>query len=255
MASYDKIDGRGAFDGERRGVKRFSAVILEEASSTQDEARERFGEGEGGPVLVVAARQTRGRGRMGSRWETAPAAAAVSLAFRPGWPVRSWPLLTLTAGVAALRALRGAVAAGAAGLSLKWPNDLMRGEGKLGGILTEAGPGLAVAGWGVNLFWPDPPPGAGALLGEAPPSGLAASLGRRWAEEVLALTGGPARDWPHDEYRRACSTLGREIAWRPGGRGRAVDVNADGGLVVETEGGSAVLTAGEIREIRPAAEM
>ena len=236
-------------------MKRITAVILEEASSTQDEARELFGEGEGGPVLVVAARQTRGRGRMGSRWETAPAAAAVSLAFRPGWPARSWPLITLTAGVAALRALRGAVAAGAAGLSLKWPNDLMRGEWKLGGILTEAGPGLAVAGWGVNLFWPDPPPGAGALLEEAPPSGLAASLGRRWAEEVLALTGGPAPDWPRAEYRRACSTLGREIAWRPGGRGRAVDVSADGGLVVETEDGTVVLNAGEIREIRPAAEM
>ena len=236
-------------------MKRITAVILEEASSTQDEARELFGDGEGGPVLVAAARQTRGRGRMGSRWETAPAAAAVSLAFRPGWPAPSWPLLTLTAGVAALRALRGAVIPGAEGLSLKWPNDLMRGEWKLGGILIEAGPGLAVAGWGVNLFWPDPPPGAGALLEEEPPSGLAASLGRRWAEEVLALTGDPAPDWPRAEYRRACSTLGREIAWRPGGRGRAVDVSADGGLVVETEDGTVVLNAGEIREIRPAAEM
>lgn len=231
-----------------------TTVILEETSSTQDEARERFGDGEGGPALVVAARQTRGRGRMGSRWETAPAAAAVSLAFRPGWPARSWPLITLTAGVAALRALRGAVGAGAEGLSLKWPNDLMRGEAKLGGILTEAGPGPVVAGWGVNLFWPDPPPGTGALLEEEPPSGLAASLGRRWAEEVLALTGGPARDWPRAEYRRACSTLGREITWRPGGRGRARDVNSAGGLVVETEDGTAVLTAGEIREVRPTAD-
>lgn len=235
-------------------MKPLTTVILEEASSTQDEARERFGDGEGGPVLVAAARQTRGRGRMGSRWETAPAAAAVSLAFRPGWPAPSWPLITLTAGVAALRALRGAVAAGAEGLSLKWPNDLMRGECKLGGILTEARPGLAVAGWGVNLFWPDPPPGVGALLEERPPSGMAASLGRRWAEELLSLTGGPARDWPHAEYRRACATLGREIAWHPGGRGRALDVDSAGGLVVETEGGTAVLTAGEIREVRPIAD-
>ena len=225
-------------------------VILEEAGSTQDEARVRFSAGDGSPTLVTAARQTRGRGRSGAEWKTADVALAASLAFRPGWPPESWPLITLTAGVAAVRVLREA---GRGGVRLKWPNDIMSGERKAGGILTEARPGLAVAGWGANLFWPRPPPGAGALWEEPPPPGRAESLGRRWAEEVLSLVGGETPRWPREEYQRACATLGREITWLPDGRGRAAQVNASGGLVVETDAGTVVLTAGEVREVRPVA--
>ena len=226
----------------------FTAVILEEVDSTQDEARDRFLAGDGRPTLVVAARQTRGRGRGGAAWTTAPAAVAASLAYRPGWPTESWPLITLAAGTAAVRVLRGA---GRGGVRLKWPNDIFLGERKAGGILTEAGPGLATAGWGANLFWPRPPPGAAGLWEERPPPGRAESLARGWAEELLSLTGGGTPRWPREEYRRDCATLGREITWLPGGRGRAVDVNEDGGLVVETARGTIVLTAGEIKEVRP----
>lgn len=235
--------------GKTKGkITPLQTVILEETGSTQDEARERFSAGDGSPTLAVAARQTRGRGRSGAEWKTAPVALAASLAFRPEWPPESWPLITLTAGVAAVRVLREA---GREGLRLKWPNDIMRGERKAGGILTEARPGLAVAGWGANLFWPRPPPGAGALWEEPPPPGLAEELGRRWAEELLSLAGGGAPRWPREEYQRACATLGREIAWFPDGRGRATRVNAAGGLVVETDAGTIVLTAGEVKEVRP----
>lgn len=226
----------------------FTAVILEEAASTQDEARERFWAGDGRPTLVVARRQTQGRGRGGAEWTTAPAALAASLAYFPGWPSESWPLLTLVAGVAAVRVLRGA---GRGGVRLKWPNDVIYGERKAGGILTEAGPGAVVAGWGANLFWPRPPPGAAGLWEERPPPGRAESLGRSWAEELLSLTGGGTPRWPREEYRRDCATLGREITWLPGGRGRALDINEAGGLVVETARGTIVLTAGEIKEVRP----
>src|SRR3990172_3487586 len=104
-----------------------SAFHLDVVGSTQDEARTRFS---GVPVLVTAARQTTGRGRSGAAWETAPRAVAASLAWEPGWPDAAAARLSLVAGLAAADTLGDAI-------GLKWPNDLMRGEAKVGGILTE----------------------------------------------------------------------------------------------------------------------
>ncbi len=56
-----------------------------------------------------------------------------------------------------------------------------------------------------------------------------------------------------DEYAAACATLGREVTWEPAGRGRAVAVQDDGGLVVETPAGRRVLYAGEVHTVRPVA--
>ena len=111
----------------------------------------------GRPLLVVAARQTAGRGRRGRAWEEAARALAATLAFRPAWPEEAWPRLTLAAGLAACRALGEAV-------RLEWPNDLVAGGVKVGGLLTEAAEGVVAVGLGVNLYWPEPTvAGAGAL--------------------------------------------------------------------------------------------
>lgn len=227
----------------------FDMVELDQAASTQDEVRRRAGDR---PLLAVAARQTKGRGRSGAVWDAAPVALAASLGVRLPWPSSAWPRTALTAGAAALRSLEapGAGGPGAADLSLKWPNDLMRGEDKLGGVLTEAFSGLLVAGWGANLYWPDPPPGRGALFDEDPGPGCAPELARRWAGCLLEfLAGGPA-DWPREEYRRRCSTLGQEITWSPGGAGRALDITREGGLLVDTPQGLITLTSGAVSEVR-----
>jgi BirA family biotin operon repressor/biotin-[acetyl-CoA-carboxylase] ligase len=104
------------------------------------------------PVLLVAAEQTAGRGRRGRRWHGASGAALTfSLARRIRRPARELAALSLVAGVAAARALR---TLGVAQAALKWPNDLLAGGAKLGGILVEtrAGRGatLAVFGIGIN---------------------------------------------------------------------------------------------------------
>jgi len=103
-------------------------------------------------VLVAAEEQTAGRGRRGRRWRSARGAGATfSLARLVARPLRELPGLSLVAGVAAVRALRS-LGVGAAGL--KWPNDIVAGGAKLGGILVEtraAGRGsLAVVGIGIN---------------------------------------------------------------------------------------------------------
>jgi BirA family transcriptional regulator, biotin operon repressor / biotin---[acetyl-CoA-carboxylase] ligase len=104
-----------------------------------------------GPVLLAAEAQTAGRGRRGRRWHSAPGAGATfSLAVRLRRPMRELPALSLVAGVAASRALRrmGVQAA------LKWPNDLVVGGAKLGGILVETradgDASHAVIGIGIN---------------------------------------------------------------------------------------------------------
>lgn len=106
----------------------------------------------GRPVLLAADEQTAGRGRRGRRWHC-PAGSGVllSLALPMRRPARELGGLSIVAGLAAARALR---ALGAAEVSLKWPNDLLVRDAKLGGILVETrarGPGsLAVVGVGVN---------------------------------------------------------------------------------------------------------
>src|SRR6185436_9860537 len=105
------------------------------------------------PVLLVADEQTAGRGRRGRRWHSAPGAGLTfSLARRIRRPARELAALSLVAGVAAARALRSL---GVAPAALKWPNDLVVGGAKLGGILVEtrvSGRGtLAVFGIGINL--------------------------------------------------------------------------------------------------------
>jgi hypothetical protein len=113
-----------------------SAFHLDVVGSTQDEARTRFS---CLPVLVTAARQSSGRGRTGATWESAPRAVAASLAWEPGWPDAAVARLSLVAGLAAADTLGDAI-------GLKWPNDLMRGEAKVGGILTERFGPVVVAG-------------------------------------------------------------------------------------------------------------
>ncbi|MGD2050859.1 MAG: biotin--[acetyl-CoA-carboxylase] ligase [Acidimicrobiia bacterium] len=225
----------------------YATISRPEAASTQDLARDAFADG-AGPVLVVAARQTAGRGRSGNPWWEAPRAMYASLAveFAPDGPPPTLPVMMGLAVRDALRAEWGVEVA------LAWPNDLVTGEGKVGGILVEAHGDLAVCGCGVNLWWPEPPAGAAAVLATDPGSAAAGTLAAAWASRLLDRVAA-ARDgaWGWAEYRAACVTLGQEITWKPAGEGRAVDVASDGGLVVETASGTVTLRSGAVRMVRP----
>lgn len=102
---------------------------------------------------MLAARQMAGRGRQGRRWESPEGNLYLSVLLRPALGAAWAGRLGLTVAVAVAAAL----APHAPDLVLKWPNDVLRGEGKLAGILTDAevaaGGGLAwlVCGVGVNI--------------------------------------------------------------------------------------------------------
>lgn len=108
--------------------------------------------------VLLAERQTGGRGRRGRGWAS-PLAAHVYLSVLRGFPGGLAQLggLSLVAGVAVAEALH-AMQLGQ--VRLKWPNDLVADGHKLGGLLVEgggefAGPARAVIGIGVNVHMPD----------------------------------------------------------------------------------------------------
>lgn len=105
----------------------------------------------------LAERQTAGRGRRGRRWQS-PLAANVylSVLWRFDAGLSALAGLSVAAGVAAAAALQ---ACGVMDARLKWPNDLLHGERKIGGVLVDAagewqGPCHAVVGVGINVRMP-----------------------------------------------------------------------------------------------------
>jgi BirA family biotin operon repressor/biotin-[acetyl-CoA-carboxylase] ligase len=135
---------------------------LELVTSTQDVLKELYLNHQVQPgAIVVAAAQSKGRGRRDRTWESrAGLGLWMSVLVQPGDPEEFWTWTPLWAGVVAKRAISKLLANtpdfNPDDLRLKWPNDLMIGEAKLGGILTErvqteASQGVML-GIGVNLL-------------------------------------------------------------------------------------------------------
>jgi BirA family biotin operon repressor/biotin-[acetyl-CoA-carboxylase] ligase len=144
---------------------RFDVDALSECESTSSLLLDRATHGAPAGSVIVADRQSAGRGRRGRNWVSSPEA---SLTFSVLWRfdscVERLAGLSLAVGVAVARALE---ACGASGIALKWPNDILFVEdgcyAKLGGILVELQMErqgdrhsmLAVIGIGLNLLMPD----------------------------------------------------------------------------------------------------
>jgi BirA family biotin operon repressor/biotin-[acetyl-CoA-carboxylase] ligase len=127
-------------------------IEMESCASTNDEAARLARAGAKHGTVVIAQRQTRGRGRDGRVWESPPGGLYVSAVLRPSLPVAQVPPMTLAIGVGLCEAVKTTGAVG----SLKWPNDLLVDGRKLAGVLVEAqsqGNKLesVVVGIGVNL--------------------------------------------------------------------------------------------------------
>ncbi len=128
----------------------FDVDVAAECESTNTLLLTRADNAPSGAVLV-AERQTAGRGRMGRQWHAEPdASLTFSLLHKlPRGTVPSG--LSLAVGVGVAEALREL---GVAGVALKWPNDILREGRKLGGILIELAGASAVIGIGLNLRLP-----------------------------------------------------------------------------------------------------
>jgi BirA family transcriptional regulator, biotin operon repressor / biotin---[acetyl-CoA-carboxylase] ligase len=125
-----------------------------ETQSTNDDALAAAKSGAPHGAVFGAETQTRGRGRRGSEWISAPGAGLwFSLLLRPDLPADLAPGLALCAGLAVREAVASRVAADVA---VKWPNDVLANGHKLAGILVEsqvsgAKLGSVVIGIGINV--------------------------------------------------------------------------------------------------------
>lgn len=123
-------------------------LVKDETVSTNDDARALGVAGAADGLVVVARRQTGGRGRRGAAWFSPPGESlAFSVLVRPVEPPALWPRLALAAGLAVAQAVEEFVPLG----GIKWPNDVWIGGRKVAGILVEAGHGFAIIGIGINV--------------------------------------------------------------------------------------------------------
>lgn len=210
----------------------------------------------GAPRVVFAELQTAGRGRRGRGW-VAPFGSG--LTYSIGWTYAEMPAelsaLSLALGVCVVRALREL---GAVDVQLKWPNDVVHGHRKLGGLLLQmrseaGGPAYVVAGLGLNLRLPaaarsriqapgvTPVTDLTEACGSAPPSRIDVAARtaacmleglERFGREGFAPF---AREWDaYDSLRDAPVTVLRHDGTLDG---YARGVDAEGALRVETTPG------------------
>jgi BirA family biotin operon repressor/biotin-[acetyl-CoA-carboxylase] ligase len=260
------------------GLWRAVEVTASTASTNADLLAQAAGGAPEG-IVLAAEEQSAGRGRMGRAWVSPPRAGLTfSLLVRPATvpPARrGWlPLLAGVAVASAVGALTGL------DTRLKWPNDVLAGPAKLGGILAEATGDAVVVGIGVNVSTePEelPPPGPGALAATSLRALGARSLGagssgpgsldreplltgilagfERWYQAWRQAEGDPERAGLRAEYARLSGTIGRRVRVElPGGQplsGLAVGVDSDGRLLVRVSPDTELpVAAGDVVHLR-----
>jgi BirA family transcriptional regulator, biotin operon repressor / biotin---[acetyl-CoA-carboxylase] ligase len=248
-----------------RGVE-----VVDDTGSTNADLLARHAAGHDICGLVLAAEhQSSGRGRHGRAW-TAPARSQIACSVgvdASGVPPSAWGWLPLLTGVAVADAV-----AAVTGIEpgLKWPNDVLAGEGKLAGILAEvAAPDpVIVVGLGLNVTLTDsdltdlgPDARATSLLALGSTMlDRSALLGAVLAELVARLDRWRMRSGSDPalaaDYRRRSVTLGTRVrALLPGDReidGTAADVDDLGQLLIDTGAQTVAVSAGDITHLRPA---
>jgi BirA family biotin operon repressor/biotin-[acetyl-CoA-carboxylase] ligase len=219
--------------------------------------------------VALAEFQSAGRGRRGRTWFAPPGGAVcLSMSWTFAQVPRDVGSLSLAIGVCVLRALSRL---GVPDLQLKWPNDVLMGDAKLGGILIElraeaAGPACVVIGIGLNVAL------GAALLAQINATGVAAAdlsaagIGRparnAIAAQVIESCTGGLLDFEReglrpfmDEWRHADALRGRAVTVLNGDertRGLARGVDVTGALLVEAPQGVRKFVAGEV-SVRPLA--
>ena len=230
--------------------------------STSDRAKELAIQGAPEGTLVIADCQSAGRGRMGRSFQS-PAGMGIymSVILRPKCAPCDLMHLTCATAVAMCDAIRAATGLEA---GIKWTNDLVFEKKKLGGILTEltltpdGTVGHAIIGIGINCRQcPEDFSGeirdiaaslsmvTGHIISRADVA--AAMIQQLYNMNAKLLS---EKKSIMDAYRRHCVTLGQEISLVRGEEtrhGKALDVDPDGGLVVEFDGKKTeTVTSGEV---------
>ncbi len=238
----------------------FALRVVDECASTNAELVAHPPADDGRIHVLVAERQTAGRGRRGRQWQSWPGGSltfSTLWRFAPGSPVPAG--LSLAAGLALARTLEKL---GVQGLQLKWPNDVLVHGEKLAGILVELVPGrgrtpAAVIGIGVNLklpadaHIPDQPGVTDLATHCSPMPDRATLLGLLLAElhDLFALyaSAGFAALRNAWQKRNAFADLPVRISGEGSElTGLCVGVDEDGALLIRGEAGLSRILSGEV---------
>jgi len=235
-------------------VRRFDVI-----DSTSEEARRVVASGDRGPVWLVAAQQTAGRGRQGRVWDSPTGNLFATACFPFDYPLAQAALVSFSAGLALLDAVR-MVGAETSGLRLKWPNDVLAAGAKMSGILVETvtppGGGLNLAvGMGVNIETAPAVPGRETCRVRDLPGGANVTANdfltrldialRSRLRRLVAEGFGPTRaDW-----LAVSAHLGLAVETRTAHgvvAGVMRGLGDDGALILETANGEAIVRAGDV---------
>ncbi len=221
-------------------------IRLDETTSTNDEAKRHAKNGEAEGLVVVAKRQTEGRGRLGREWVSPQGGLYVSVLLRPDLDPKQLTAFTVYSAVPVARAIESIT-----GLKteLKWPNDIQVDGRKVAGLLVE-GTGqqgkvdFVVLGIGINVNIES------KELGVDGATSLGEVLGREidqddlFAAVLLELKSYNEQlmkgKYPEDEYVARSSVLGHQIEAKVGRetfRGKALYLAPDGALVIKSDEG------------------
>lgn len=230
--------------------------------STNAEALRLASDGEEGGLWIWASAQGEGRGRAGRSWSSSAGNLHASLLLRPRVPLATALQLSLLAGVAAYDAVSAlATGAGVApALRLKWPNDVLLNEAKLGGILLESRTGAEadaaaiVIGTGLNLLRAPGDLGRPvASLADAGidvlPAQAFAALAWATAEWIAHWHEGAAFETIRGAWLDRAKPLGGPISVRLGAdlvSGTFLGIDEIGALRLATASGERRITAGDV---------
>ncbi len=225
---------------------------FKEVDSTNDVAKYLAEDGAEEGTMVIAEIQNRGKGRRGKTWISPPGGVWMSIILRPDIPPFNAPQLTLVTGVAVAETLKKECNLD---VGIKWPNDILIGNKKVCGILTEVNASIdkvnyVVVGIGIDmnvdvpLFPPDLQKGATSLKNELDTEINGAILVQKFLLEFENIYNEfKEGKFPEilKEWRSLSKTIGNNVEVRTRGktiRGEAVGINKEGILILELEDGS-----------------
>ena len=194
------------------------------------------------PILVISFHQEKGKGTSNRSWFNADQSLACSFAFNKGDNQLDETLIPLLSGLCFTEVLSKPT------IFLKWPNDLIVNDLKVGGVLVERVGEKICIGIGINYFWKNPTiPNAGALFNEVQEDESIKDHAIKWAEKVYESV--TKNSFSLERYKAKLQTLGKVVEY-PEGRGWAEDINENGSLRIKTTEGEIInLTSPLISEV------
>jgi BirA family biotin operon repressor/biotin-[acetyl-CoA-carboxylase] ligase len=229
-------------------TKKFGQRVVyhDEVDSTNEIAKELARKGEKEGALVIASEQSKGKGRLDRVWESPKGGVFMSLILNPDIHPKAASKLTLLSGLAVIRAIKSLYDLDA---KLKWPNDIILNDKKLGGVLSEMEGeaervNFVVVGIGIDANC--------EVSVDMPTTSLKEEIGRE--VDIIQLVRETLKQFEVlynefivgsseflEDYKKNSHTLGRDVKiMQPKGSiiGKAVDVDEDGALVIRLGDGS-----------------